>query len=142
MRIYIASSWRNRYQPEIVTVLRSEGHEVYDFRNPRPGDHGFSWSEISANWQDCHPEQYRQALAHPVAVGGYRSDFNAMREAEACVLVLPCGRSAHLEAGWFVGIGRPLHILILEPCEPELMYRMAAGIHVSVGELCLALQEE
>ena len=142
MRIYVASSWRNHYQPHIIRVLRDEGHEVYDFRNPRPGDHGFSWSDISANWQDWDPEQYRKALMHPVAIGGYRSDFKTMQTAEACVLALPCGRSAHLEAGWFIGAGRPLHILILEHCEPELMYKMAAGIHVSLEELCVALRRE
>lgn len=142
MRIYVASSWRNRIQQEIVAVLRREGHAVYDFRNPSPGNHGFSWSEISANWQSWHPEQYRKALSHPIAIRGYVSDFEAMYEAEACVLVLPCGRSAHLEAGWFVGKGRPLHILILEPCEPELMYRMAAGVYVTIEELCAALRKQ
>ena len=34
-RIYVASSWRNVYYPEVVTRLREAGHEVYDFRNPR-----------------------------------------------------------------------------------------------------------
>ena len=34
MNIYVASSWRNAYQPEVVARLRSEGHSVYDFRNP------------------------------------------------------------------------------------------------------------
>lgn len=32
-----ASSWRNEIQQEIVSSLRSAGHEVYDFRNPVPG---------------------------------------------------------------------------------------------------------
>ena len=34
MRIYVASSWRNLYQPTVVTALRQEGYEVYDFRYP------------------------------------------------------------------------------------------------------------
>ena len=29
MRIYVASSWRNRYQPEVVLYLRKRGFEVY-----------------------------------------------------------------------------------------------------------------
>ena len=49
-RIYVASSWRNQYFPEVVKKLLEYGHEVYDFN--------------------------------------------------ACLLVLPCGRSAHTEAGW------------------------------------------
>lgn len=43
MRIYLASSWRNAAQPGLVALLRSWGHEVYDFRNPAPGETGFAW---------------------------------------------------------------------------------------------------
>lgn len=28
MRIYVASSWRNVYQPEVVERLKAAGHEV------------------------------------------------------------------------------------------------------------------
>ena len=49
-KIYVASSWRNEYQPEVVAALR-------------------------------------------------KADLDAMLWAETCVLVLPCGRSAHTEAG-------------------------------------------
>ena len=31
MHIYVASSWRNTYYPEVVQALRDAGHEVYDF---------------------------------------------------------------------------------------------------------------
>lgn len=34
-KIYVASSWRNPYQPEVVAALRKTGYEVYDFRNPK-----------------------------------------------------------------------------------------------------------
>ena len=40
-KIYVASSWRNEYYPEVVEKLREAGHEVYDFRNPPSGDPGF-----------------------------------------------------------------------------------------------------
>ena len=29
-KIYVASSWRNGYYPEVVEKLREAGHEVYD----------------------------------------------------------------------------------------------------------------
>ncbi len=32
MKVYIASSWRNEYQPTVVARLREAGHDVYDFR--------------------------------------------------------------------------------------------------------------
>ena len=37
-KIYVASSWRNEYYPEVVAKLREAGHDVYDFRNPPSGD--------------------------------------------------------------------------------------------------------
>ncbi len=48
-KIYVASSWRNQYQPQVVSFLREQGHEVYDFRHPA-GKTGFQWSQIDENW--------------------------------------------------------------------------------------------
>lgn len=142
MRIYVASSWRNDYQPDVVRALREVGHEVYDFKNPAPGDNGFHWSEVDGGWKSWTLEKYVQSLQHPVAQAGFSSDFDAMREADACVLVLPCGRSAHIEAGWFVGAGKPTLILLdSKGFEPELMYLMADSIHCGLGPLLLRLQE-
>lgn len=123
MKIYVASSWRNKYQQSVVAFLRTEGFEVYDFKHPEEGN-DFHWSEIDPDWQNWTNEQYIAALSHPVARAGFKSDFDAMKEADAFVLVLPCGRSAHLELGWAVGKGKPTAIYCPEPTEPELMAKM------------------
>ena len=128
MRIYVASSWRNDYQPDVVATLCTLGHEVYDFRNP-PHRAEFGWDEICTNWQDWDIEEFREALSHPLAEAGFASDFRAMQWADALVLVMPCGRSAHLEAGWAVGAGKPTGILLIDRDEPELMYKMATVLH-------------
>lgn len=138
-RIYVASSWRNKFQPGVVGMLRTVGHEVYDFRNPKPGNHGFHWSAIDPEWQAWEPEAYRGALADDVASQGFANDFSAMQWADTGVLVLPSGRSAHLEAGYFNGAGKPLYILLIEPQEPELMYLMANEICLSLSELVESL---
>ncbi len=127
MKLYVASSWRNENQPYIVEWLRQELHEVYDFRNPTDGDHGFHWSSIDPDWEGWSVESYQLGLDHQLAEDGFNKDWDAMHWADACVLLLPCGRSAHLEAGYFVGLGKPLFIL-LDKIEPELMYKMASGI--------------
>ena len=132
-RIYVASSWRNDSQPAVVELLRLLGNEVYDFKNPRPGDNGFHWSEIDPEWLDWHPAHFRDALRHPIAGAGFKSDFDAMEWADTFVLLLPCGRSAHLEAGWAIGAGKPTCIVLHEDkFEPELMYLMAAEIVTDV----------
>lgn len=143
MRIYVASSWRNIDQPFVVAALRAAEHEVYDFKNPRPGDHGFHWKDVGlapTEKNACPPRRLRETLKHPRAIEGFASDFGAMRWADACVLVLPCGRSAHLEAGWMAGAGKPTIVLALETgsastIEPELMYG------VTGRALCVSLDE-
>ena len=122
--IYVASSWRNQYQPTVISILRDAGFDVYDFRNPSASDNGFSWSEIDAKWESWDTDEYVQALDHPSAKRGYANDYQALLQADATVLILPCGRSAHLEAGFAVGIGQPVIAYLPEKIEPELMYKM------------------
>ncbi|HVS86462.1 MAG TPA: hypothetical protein VHD91_12610 [Gaiellaceae bacterium] len=136
-RIYLASSWRNPHQPVAIEMLRQLGHEVYDYRNPRPGDTGFAWSEVDPDWLAWKPRRYIDALDHPIAVAGFESDFAAMEWADTFILLLPCNRSAHLEAGWAIGAGKPTCIVLDEQgFEPELMYRMAAKIAASIEDAC------
>jgi hypothetical protein len=138
-RIYVASSWRNYFQVKMINALRAAGHEVYDFRNPRPAEHGFLWSDIDPQWQSWTPCGFRDALSHPIAERGFRSDYEAMQWADTCVLVLPCGRSAHLEAGYFVGARKRL-VVLLSDGEPELMYKMASSICITIDEAVLAVE--
>jgi hypothetical protein len=138
MRIYVASSWRNERQPEVVKSLRDTGHEVYDFKNPEVGNCGFHWSDIDPDWQAWSPDQFNAVLRHPLAKEGFKLDYEAMKWADACVMVMPCGRSAHLEAGWFVGAGKPL-IILLSGGEPELMYSMARARFELIGEVMMYL---
>ena len=144
MKLYVASSWRNDYQPMAVHVLREAGHEVYDFKNPEPGDTGFHWSEVGKGWKSWDVDGYRAALEHPLAVDGFRKDFDAMKWADACVVAMPCGRSAHLEAGWFCGQGKPCLFWYPEGVgvhpdgpgsRPELMVKMGDGVVQGIAGL-------
>lgn len=135
-RVYVASSWRNPHQPDVVAALRAQHHEVYDFRNPFNGVKGFAWSEIDPQWEGWSAATYRELLTtHPVAARGFVSDLRGMQWADTCVLVLPCGRSAHLEAGWFCGQGKRCIILTRDGEEPELMALLATDICISVEEV-------
>ncbi len=145
MKIYVASSWRNDSQPDVVHALRNAGHEVYDFRRPHlgPGARGigFSWSEIDPDWQQWTPSQFREALKEQRAIDGCASDLAGLQWADACVCVMPCGRSAHLELGYALGAGK-LGIVLLSDGEPELMYRLAHHLVLDVDELLHLLKRE
>lgn len=132
--VYVASSWRNPLQPIVIKMLRHAGIDCYDFRNPDGGT-GFSWAEVKPNaarpgiagkgsdWETV--DDYLAMIAHPRAIEGFNADFAAMNKADTFVMVLPCGKSAHLELGWAIGAGKRTAILLEDPIEPELMYHMA-----------------
>lgn len=128
LKIYVASSWRNEFQPAVIIALKEMGHEVYDFRNPTEGNYGFAWSDIDPNWENWTTEEYKEALKHPIAEAGFKLDFDAMKWADICLMVLPCGRSANTEAGWMKGVGKKVYIYQPYKQEPELMYKLYDGI--------------
>ena len=141
MKIYVASSWKNNnHQPEVVIKLREAGHEVYDFRNP-PSGAAFMWDKIDSAWESWSLEEYLRNLKHPLAEAGFESDFDAMQWADAFILVMPSGNSAHLEAGWAIGAGKPTAIYLPEQTQADLMYKLADEIHLTVPEICAWLDK-
>jgi hypothetical protein len=140
MRIYVASSWRNAYQSTVVTRLRELGHQVYDFRGSGDGwggegvgVGGFGWKEVDPDWQSWPSDisRYLAGLDHPRAVEGFKRDMDALRKCEACILVNPCGQSAHAELGWACGAGKLTAVYCPEIREPDLMIKMAMHITAS-----------
>ena len=142
MTLYIASSWRNTYYPEVVNHLRKAGFDVYDFRNPPSGDPGFKWHLVGEDWLQWSPAEYREKLHHPLVEHQFQNDIEALRRCDACVLVLPCGRSAHTEAGWFAGAGKPVVAYLPEKVEPELMYKLFTAVCCSLDEVVQTLTEK
>lgn len=142
-KIYLASSWRNDDQPGAVDDLRAAGHDVYDFRNPPSGiPNGFRWSQVDPEWEAWSAAAYREKLKSPLAQRGFNSDFDGMKWADTGVLLLPCGRSAHLELGWMAGAGKHTIIWTRDGQEPELMALLATNICVSLDEVLAALKGE
>jgi hypothetical protein len=138
MKIYVASSWRNAQQLAVVQSLRDHGHEVYDFKGRgsgwnRPGDENsdispFGWSSIDPSWREWDSSAYIQGLRHPIAAAGFKRDMDALHEADACVMVMPCGPSASMELGYAVGAGKLTIVYIEAIREPDLMVLMATHI--------------
>lgn len=137
-RIYLASSWRNTYYPDTLRLLRSQSYEVHDFRDPAGY---FTWAAIDPAWEVWTPDEYAAALGDPLADVGYNRDRGGMEWADTCVLLLPCGRSAHLEAGFMAGQGKRVIAYLPEPIEAELMYRLLGEVVTTPGRLLHALEK-
>jgi len=91
-----------------------------------------------SDWERA--DEYLRMIEHPRALDGFTADFGAMQRADAIVMLLPCGKSAHLELGWAAGAGKRTAILLENPVEPELMYRMVDRMVQTVDELVSWLQ--
>lgn len=141
-KIYIATSWKNNYYPNLRHKLLDQGHEVYDFRDP---EFAFKWENVKVpegfeDWYS-HSERFTKILASSWECDrGFNRDKEALDWCDTCILLLPCGRSAHLEAGYIVGQGKRL-IIYLSPnnFEPELMYKFTKEIVNNELELEQAL---
>ena len=126
LKIYLASSWQNKEYEQVLNTLRLEGYETYDFKHPENKElSSFDWEKLDKKYNRWTCSDFKKALNHPETIKAFQKDFQAMQEADICVLLLPCGRSAHSEAGWMKGNGTKVFILDLsENPKPELMYRM------------------
>lgn len=140
MKIYVASSWRNEHYRLVVKSLEDAGHSVWNWREPPTGGNGFKWQDTGVIGSYQHgdkvtPGDWFHMLQSPAAQAGFASDLAGMNGCDVGVLLHPCGRSAHLEAGWMAGHGKTVHILVPEPVEPDLM------ILALNGKLCDSISD-
>lgn len=140
MKIYVASSWRNTYYQNVVETLRTLGFPVWDWRNPPTGGSGFRWQDAGfpdyKHGDKVTAGEWNKALHHPAAATGFAFDLCGMNWADVGILLHPCGKSAHLEAGWMAGRGKKVNILMPEPVEPDLMILALNGfIYDDLGTL-------
>lgn len=129
-KIYLASSWRNELHQNVLETLRYCDFDVYDFRNPIPGNNGFSWKKVSEKEvKQWTFSDYLSAIEHPTAVEGFYYDRRAIENCDTIVLLMPCGNDAHLELGYAIGLGKRSVVYIPPTVEPEkyvgLMYKLA-----------------
>ena len=142
--IYVASSWSNPLQPSFVAELRRRGHEVYDFRHPQGRDDNNVWEELNINQEGVYGENLIDALEHPLAQERFEEHHEAMCAADTCVLLLPAGRSAHIEAGYMKGLGKKVYVLgsVFDQNRPELMYLTFDNFFCLYENLFDALEED
>jgi len=106
-KVYIASSWKNAAIVRILAdELRKWGHEVYDFTDPQ--HFIFNITEEAKDVRD--KVDWIQCGTFPSTQQACDNDKAGLDWCDAVLLLLPCGRSAHLEAGIALGQGKQLII--------------------------------
>jgi hypothetical protein len=135
MKIYVASSWRNTSYPEAIAALRADGHEVLDWRI---GNAGF-------RWPPCATERDHIAALEtdPDVAVAYQRDKDMLDACNVCVLLYPCGISAHIEAMYAASAGKRIVVVVDETAakNPELMLKLlGAGFVTDTAELIATLR--
>ncbi|KFN07251.1 MULTISPECIES: hypothetical protein [Paenibacillus] len=140
-KIYIASSWKNAEQVQTLAAqLREVGFQVDDFTDDSRGRFVFHYSEF-AGLEELDAISF---LQHDQARRAFNEDKKWLDWADAVVLLLPAGRSAHLEAGYAKGCGKRL--VIYQPGrfptgEFDVMYGFADLITASFADMVAFLAE-
>lgn len=135
-KIYVIGSLKNPLVPAVAWDLRNNGYDVFDdWYSPGP--------ETDQFWQNYEQERgrsYQEALDGAHAWNVFEFDKRHLDAAEIAVLVLPAGKSGHLELGWCAGRGKRTFVLLdAEPEKWDVMYRFADKVCMDMDELLGAL---
>ena len=137
--IYVIGSLRNPKVPIIASNIRSLGIEAFD-------DWYAAGPEADDKWQEYEmgrKNSYRAALDGWHAHHVFSFDYIHLDRADVGLLVLPAGKSGHLELGYIIGRGkRGLILLDKEPERYDIMYNFAQEVFLSEQDLLAYLQKE
>jgi hypothetical protein len=139
MKIFVASSWRNAFQGNVVSFLRRNGYTVYDFKD---SGYEFHWSEIDPAWREWEAEKVCEVIRENNLVEEAVScDLTALSNADVVVGVYPFGVSAAMEIGLASGLQKPTVLVIGGSLEikPETMLSLCNHICCSLEELKIAI---
>jgi hypothetical protein len=135
--IYLIGSLRNSAVPELAQALRWDGHNVFD-------DWYAAGPEADDYWQKYEKQRghsYALALEGFAAQHVFLFDKKHLDRCDTAVLMLPAGKSGHLEFGYMIGQGkRGIILLDKEPERFDVMYAFATRVVSSREELFDALR--
>lgn len=120
---YIASSSKNKEKIiELTTKLREKGKTVYSFLETNPLEKHISEEVDVKNWRES---EINKAI--------FEKDIKPLKESETLILLLPAGKSGHIEAGIMYGLGRKC-ILVGEPEETDSLYLIFNEVYANIDE--------
>lgn len=131
--IYLIGSLRNPKVPEVAAKLRAAGHDVFDdwfAAGPEADDYWQKYEQTKGN-------NYKQGLAGYAADHVFKFDHFHLNRCDIAVLLLPAGKSGHLELGYAIGRGKKGYILFDDgmPERWDVMYLFAEAVFYDVDSL-------
>ena len=130
--IYLIGALKNPEIPVIGKLLREDGFEVFD-------DWHEAGPDADSYWQAgeiYRGRSYREALQGHHAKCVFDFDNYHLDRSSMGVLILPAGKSGHLELGYLSGQGKPTFVLFdKEPEKYDVMYKFAEEIFMNLEEM-------
>jgi hypothetical protein len=132
--IYVIGSLRNSNIPVMANKLRkiNSEWEVFDSwfsPGPRADDYLRDYAKIKGL-------NYKETLQDYAATHIFEFDKKHIDRATDVVMIMPAGKSGHLELGYALGKGKRGYILFdEEPKRVDVMYQFATGIFFDFKEL-------
>jgi hypothetical protein len=137
-QIYLIGSLRNPLVTDLGNALRKEGFSIFD-------DWMAAGPEADDYWQKYETEKgntYGEALKGAAATNVFEFDKRHLDESAGAVLVMPAGKSGHLELGYMVGCGKWTAIYFDKtPDRYDVMYQFADDICFNYSDLLKSLNE-
>ena len=137
MLVYLVSSLKNKRVVEMANALEVSGITPFtDWQCPGPDADDFLRDHYAARGKT-----FLDAMASPAVECIWQFDKHWLDKANACVMLMPCGKSGHLELGYALGKGKPSYIFYDEvPERIDVMHRYATGLFFSMDELIKELK--
>lgn len=130
--IYVIGSLRNERITEIAKELRRVGLDAFDdwmAAGPTADD---SWKTYEID----RGRTYQESLQGHAARHVFDFDKYHLDRCDAALLVLPAGKSGHLELGYMSGKGRPTFILLDDQdVRWDVMYQFATKVFTTKEEM-------
>lgn len=133
-KLYLIGSLRNEGIPGIAKQIRAEveGLEVFD-------DWYAAGPEADDYWKIYERDRgrdYETAITGYAARHVFNFDKHHLDTSDAAILVLPAGKSGHLELGYMAGRGYRTYILLdEEDIRWDVMYQFAGVVTSNLQEI-------
>ena len=123
--LYLIGSLRNPKVPHVGVDLRKIGYDVFDDWHgvgPRADDHWLEYEKIRGR-------TYGEALPGRANRHTFEFDKSNLDRCNIGVLLMPAGKSCHLELGYMIGQGKPGYVVFEEePDRWDAMYLFATRV--------------
>lgn len=130
--IYLIGALKNSQVPQVAGELRTLGFDVFDdWYSPGPDA-----DDYLRDYYRARGFNYREIMNSYSARQIFDYDHYHLNRADIGVLLMPAGKSGHLELGYLLGQGKPGFILFdKEPERVDIMHNFATDVFLNLEEM-------